>query len=132
MTPLCQKDLKRLMFTDANNIANLVNRMEKAGLISRYGCHKDKRRNLLALSSKRKIFSNEKGRNQNFEWAFAGMSKVKKRETALFLVQVCTKIDITIIFPFYANQLPSLDFNVVCHWHKRRNPIILPQQLEIC
>ena len=31
-----QKDLKRLMFTDANNIAALVKRMESSGLIKRF------------------------------------------------------------------------------------------------
>ena len=94
MTPLCQKDLKRLMFTDANNIANLVGRMEKVGLISRYGCHRDKRRNLLALSSKGEDLLKKTKRvaTKISNEAFAGMSKVEKEKLLYFLKQVCTKI----------------------------------------
>ena len=94
MTPLCQKDLKRLMFTDANNIANLVGRMEKVGLISRYGCHRDKRRNLLALSSKGEDLLKKTKRvaTKISNEAFAGMSKVEKEKLLYFLKQVFTKI----------------------------------------
>ena len=42
---ITQKDLKRLMFTDANTIAALVKRMEKHGLIERSRHPFDQRKN---------------------------------------------------------------------------------------
>jgi len=44
---LCQKDLTELMFTDPNNIASLVKRMERANLIYRKDDSKDKRKKIL-------------------------------------------------------------------------------------
>ena len=44
---LCQKDLTELMFTDPNNIASLVKRMERANLIYREDDSKDKRKKIL-------------------------------------------------------------------------------------
>ena len=44
---LCQKDLTELMFTDPNNIASLVKRMEKANLIYRKDDSQDKRKKIL-------------------------------------------------------------------------------------
>ena len=94
MNPLCQKDLKRLMFTDANNIANLVGRMEKAGLIIRHCCLKDKRRNLLALSLKGEDFlkKTKSVATRITHDAFAGMSRAEKEKMLYLLKQVCTKI----------------------------------------
>lgn len=50
-----QKDLKRLMFTDANNIAALVKRMETSGLIKRFQHPSDMRKKILATTPKGKI-----------------------------------------------------------------------------
>lgn len=47
-----QKDLKRLMFTDANNIAALVKRMENSGLIKRFQHASDLRKKILATTPK--------------------------------------------------------------------------------
>jgi DNA-binding MarR family transcriptional regulator len=47
-----QKDLKRLMFTDANNIAALVKRMENSGLIRRFQHPFDLRKKILATTPK--------------------------------------------------------------------------------
>jgi DNA-binding MarR family transcriptional regulator len=41
---ICQKNLTSLMFTDANNIAALVKRMEKNGLVRRNASINDKRK----------------------------------------------------------------------------------------
>jgi DNA-binding MarR family transcriptional regulator len=49
-----QKDLKRLMFTDANNIAALVKRMESSGLIKRFQHPSDQRKKILATTPKGK------------------------------------------------------------------------------
>lgn len=47
----CQRNLVKLMFTDANNIAALVERMEKKKLISRNSCKKDKRKKVIQLTA---------------------------------------------------------------------------------
>lgn len=47
----CQKDLGKLMFTDPNNIAALVKRMEKNGLISRNNSNFDQRKKVLLITS---------------------------------------------------------------------------------
>ena len=50
-----QTTLKRLMFTDPNNIAGLMGRMEKRGLVHRRKDSADGRRNL--------VFTTEKGKS---------------------------------------------------------------------
>jgi DNA-binding MarR family transcriptional regulator len=45
-----QKDLAKLLFTDSNNIASLLNRMEKNGLIKRNPVHSDKRKKLVVAT----------------------------------------------------------------------------------
>ena len=47
----CQKDLVKLMFTDPNNIAALVKRMEKNGLITRNNSIFDQRKKVLQITS---------------------------------------------------------------------------------
>jgi len=47
----CQKDLVKLMFTDANNVAALVERMEKKNFILRSNCPNDKRKKVIKLTS---------------------------------------------------------------------------------
>ncbi|OUU40858.1 MAG: hypothetical protein CBC16_05755 [Verrucomicrobia bacterium TMED56] len=48
---LCQKDLANLMFTDANNIAGLVKRMEGLNLISRQFHPNDKRKKIIRITN---------------------------------------------------------------------------------
>jgi DNA-binding MarR family transcriptional regulator len=45
-----QKDLAKLLFTDPNNIASLLYRMEKNGLIKRNPVHSDKRKKLVVAT----------------------------------------------------------------------------------
>ena len=45
-----QKDLAKLLFTDPNNIASLLYRMEKNGLIKRNSVHSDKRKKLVVAT----------------------------------------------------------------------------------
>ena len=45
-----QKDLAKLLFTDPNNIASLLYRMEKNGLIRRNSVHSDKRKKLVVAT----------------------------------------------------------------------------------
>ena len=49
---ISQKDLKCLMFTDANNIAALVKRMEGSGLIKRVQHASDLRKKILGTTPK--------------------------------------------------------------------------------
>ena len=46
-----QKILANLMFTDANNISNLISRMEKSRLIERFSCANDRRKKFLRATS---------------------------------------------------------------------------------
>ena len=45
-----QKDLAKLLFTDSNNIASLLNRMEQHGLIKRNPVQSDKRKKLVVAT----------------------------------------------------------------------------------
>ena len=45
-----QKDLAKLLFTDSNNIASLLNRMEQNGLIKRNPVQSDKRKKLVVAT----------------------------------------------------------------------------------
>ena len=45
--PICQKDLASLLFTDPNNIAELVKRMEKNNLIKHTSPANDKRKKII-------------------------------------------------------------------------------------
>ena len=49
---LCQGELAKLMFTDANNISELVKRMEVMKLLVRTSAATDRRKKLLKISSK--------------------------------------------------------------------------------
>ena len=52
---ICQKELTRLLFTDPNNIASLVKRMEKNGLIKRHAVASDgRKKNIVATGLGRK------------------------------------------------------------------------------
>ena len=45
-----QKDLAKLLFTDSNNIASLLNRMEQHGLIKRNPVQSDKRKKMVVAT----------------------------------------------------------------------------------
>lgn len=92
---ICQKNLMDMMFTDANNIAALVKRMEKNGLVERSSATNDKRRKNITstkLGTKKCLIA--KGMATRLEkTALSGLSDAEKRNLTSLLREISTGLN---------------------------------------
>ena len=92
---MCQKNLTSLMFTDANNIAALVKRMEKNGLVRRSASINDKRKKNITstkLGTKKCLIA--KGMATRLEKsALSGLSDAEKRNLTSLLREISTGLN---------------------------------------
>ena len=86
---ITQKDLKRLMFTDANTIAALVKRMEKHGLIERSRHPFDQRKKILKATAKgRRLYQRGREIAENLEQSLLqGFSPEEKNDFIRILMK---------------------------------------------